>query len=158
LFAFFIPTTPASIEQASNHTMMALLMLLLLCCCIGESTAFVHPEMRTLRRFQSVQRFRGGIARYAERDDDIADLKTRTTVLETKYVAVETALDRLERTIKEQGLQMITKMDKLETKIDKLATKIENINLDIKFIPLLNAAVLIGEMMVLAYVFGMLEK
>jgi predicted nuclease with TOPRIM domain len=170
--------------------MMALLLLLLLCCCTSQSTAFVRPGMRSLRRFQSVQRFRGGIARSAERDDDIADLKTRTTVLETKNVAVETAFDRLERTIKEQGLQMITKMDKMETKMDKMETKmdkmetkmdkmetkidmnfkefdikidmkfkefdikIDKINSDIKFIPLLNAAVLIGVMMVLANAFG----
>ena len=141
---------------------MALLMLLLLCCCVGESTAFVCPGMRTLRRFQSVQRFRGRIAHYAERDDDIADLKTWTTVLETKYVAVETAFDRLERTIKEQGLQMNTKMDTLETKIDmnfkEFDIKIDKINSDIKFIPLLNAVVLIGGMMVLAYAFGLLKK
>ena len=83
--------------------MMALLMLLLLCCCTSQSTAFVRPGMRTLRRFQSVQRFRGGIAPYAGRDDDMADLKTRTTVLETKNVAVETAFDRLECTIQGTG-------------------------------------------------------
>ena len=57
---------------------------------------------------------------------------------------------------------MNTKMDTLETKIDmnfkEFDIKIDKINSDIKFIPLLNAVVLIGGMMVLAYAFWALQE
>lgn len=88
--------------------MIALLMLLLLCCCVGESTAFVCPGVRTLKHSQNMQRFRV-IALFAAEtdDDDLADLKTRTTVLETQSLAVEKSYERLECTL----LQIINKMD-----------------------------------------------
>jgi hypothetical protein len=87
--------------------MIAFLMLLLFCCCVGKSTAFVCPGARTLKHSQNVQRFRVNALFAAERDDDLADLKTRTTVLETKSLAVEKSYERLECTL----LQIINKMD-----------------------------------------------
>jgi hypothetical protein len=108
--------------------MIALLMLLLLCCCVGESTAFVCPGVRTLKHSQNVQRFCLIALFAAERDNNLADLKTQTMVLDMKSLAAEKMYEKLDCSFKEHGMQIINKMDtkfqESNARIDKLETNV----------------------------------